>query len=543
VRALGTSAAGLLLAVLLQAWLAPASPAVLLASSSSELAESVSRTCQQRVSIDLSRDSVVGGETLRARITLACPAAVDRRVRLSGFRAVVLPRAVTVEAGKRTARVRVSSSPGSTVRQGRVTAQVGKHRDRARLVVRPTPPPQPPGTDGTPTPTGPACDPEVADLSLPVHVHAGDPATGTVTLTCAPAAPTPVWLAASGGNEVRVPSQVTVPAGQKSTSFRIDLDAAYGPRQVVTVQATVESGVLHHGTFVMDPGLAYFEIEASDFDTLDLGLAISGPAPPGGLTVTLSSTSPELVGVPQSYFFPAGSRGGRLDGVTTTPPADDAEVTVSASLSHTTMHVTDVRIGQSSSVGGISMSFDGDPDELFGGGVGHENFWVSTERPAPRGGAEITFTVDSDVPALELEPVWFHEGTRWAILDLETLEVTRPTQVTITATSQGHTGTLTLTVRPRMIGLELPESAEAGTWWEGKVVMAGPSDLPLTVHLHTGWSVMEVTRSVTVPPGATEAVFVGRSGQVPTSTRIKVYAYVNDYHQLMDDVLITPSPA
>jgi hypothetical protein len=495
--------------------------------------------CQQRLAVRLTQAAVEGGTGVSARVRLRCRVARDTRIRLAGFPSVTLPRSVTVARGARSAPFWIDTEVGSISRTGRITVVLGDKRARAQLVVLPTRSEIP---DSSQSP-GDACTPQVEHLAVPLHLHAGDDESGVVTLTCRPSAPTLVVLMASGGHEVDVPLFLTVPAGQRTRSFPIDTEEAWGPRQIVTVQASTDSSDLHFSSFVMDPGLSRFEIERSNFDTLEIVLGLSGPAPPGGLTVTYSSTEPAVVTVPKTQHFPAGSYGGRLEGLSTTTPADDASVTVSASLSETTRDVTDVRIGESSSVGDLSMTFDGQADEFFGGGVGHKNVWLATERPAPRGGADITFTIESDRPAITtLSSAYLWEGDKTLFLDFHTLEVTQPTDVTITATSQGHTGTLTLTIRPRMLGLELPDTAEARTWWTGKVLMAGTSDLPTTVYLHTGWGVMDVTYSVTVPPGATEAVFTGRSGQISTPTKIKVYAYINDYHQAMGSVLITPAP-
>lgn len=112
--------------------------------------------------------------------------------------------------------------------------------DVPALVVTPAPTPTPTPTPvPSPAPVPPAPAPQIASLSLtPATIQSQGRSTATITLTsAAPSGGTSVSLASSNTDVAKVPSVISVAAGQTSNAFSIDVSTVANST-AVTITAT-----------------------------------------------------------------------------------------------------------------------------------------------------------------------------------------------------------------------------------------------------------------------------------------------------------------
>lgn len=178
----------------------------------------------------------------------------------------------------------------------------------------------------------------------PSAVVGGNASTGTVTLT-APAPAGGVLIALSSASSVvSVPVNITVPAGASSVTFAITTSALTATTS--TTLSASYGGVTKTTTFTVNkapsPTLATLSLSrgsvvggTSFTGTVTLG----GPAPGGGVLVTLASSNPGLASPPASVFVAAGSDSKTFT-VTTTKPSKSGTVSISATYAGVTKSAT-----------------------------------------------------------------------------------------------------------------------------------------------------------------------------------------------------------
>ena len=161
-----------------------------------------------------------------------------------------------------------------------------------------------PSSDGTP---------RLVSLTIDNPVAPGIPnrsiIRGSVSL-CGVAPPGGLEVMLTNKNEAAiVPASVTVPAGETTACFSISTKyVSARQRGIVTAQ---QGGVSKHAWIVVRPlGLREFSIHDYYVDphTRNAYLYLEGPAPPGGTTVTISSSQPALASPMKEVIkFPAGT--------------------------------------------------------------------------------------------------------------------------------------------------------------------------------------------------------------------------------------------
>jgi hypothetical protein len=182
-------------------------------------------------SVKLQRRCFTPGTWPTNRVTLDIPAPGDVSVALesSDPLSLALPLAtVTVPSGSTSALFAVNALAASD-----------------GVSVSGTAPSTPPQSDSaTVSLTDPAT--EVDGLTLvPDTVRPGGGSTGTVTLTCeAPPGGTEVTVSAEDGSGITVPDTVTVPAGELSVDFQINVDPATED-DTYEISATAGGGDVH----------------------------------------------------------------------------------------------------------------------------------------------------------------------------------------------------------------------------------------------------------------------------------------------------------
>lgn len=172
--------------------------------------------------------------------------------------------------------------------------------------------------------------PQLTGFKAPDLIYAGDKATGTVSLSCAAASTITVSLT-SDNAELTVPATVTVARGKSSVNVLVTAGADLGGQYVAHVTATyAEQSVA--GAITVDPGLKSVELPlASEPNTVDPDVLLTGPAPAGGLTVQVASDNPAVT-VPSTASFQEWSYGDGIPGVVVHPVTKDTTVHISVTL-------------------------------------------------------------------------------------------------------------------------------------------------------------------------------------------------------------------
>ena len=262
-------------------------------------------------SLTLARSTVAGGSSTTATIRLTCRAPKRVKVGLWASAGIRVPAYVYVAKGRSTRQVAVRTSPTTVRSSGRVKAVHQRAVRRATLVRAVTP--------CYPTPVPKA-------LALPASVHAGQSATGTVTLDCVAKSPLAVSLTSSS-SWVKVPTSVTIPTGRRTASFKaVTKGPAVGslPAFKVTVKATRNRKSATR-TMQVRPEIRSFR--AGDRFTVNepvlapdgpdgwvrgiLRITLDHPAPPGGLDVNGSRVPEGATRTDATIYhasYPSGSR-------------------------------------------------------------------------------------------------------------------------------------------------------------------------------------------------------------------------------------------
>lgn len=242
-------------------------------------------------SISVSPSTVPGCKTAIGKVTLKFPAVHDTVITLASTHpAATVPESVTVLAGKTTATFNVTTSVVTTVTKGYIKATLGAVTRSALLTVRPI---------------------GVASVSLtPNPVVSGNEVTGRVTLEC-PAAPDDIPVVLSSSNPaVANPtvSSLTIPFNTSTATFTVQTGAVTVSTSV-RISATA-NGITKSATLTVKP--VVLESLTLAPNPVTGGLRVTGiltlvsPAAPGGTRVTLTSSRPEVVSVPDAVTLPEG---------------------------------------------------------------------------------------------------------------------------------------------------------------------------------------------------------------------------------------------
>ena len=150
--------------------------------------------------------------------------------------------------------------------------------------------------------------PRVASIVAPTSSQPGQPTSGTVRLTApAPSGGTQVQLLASDPRVAGVPSSVLVPEGEVLASFDIDAPAIVG-RATIRAATTNNPALAASTVFGWSVASVTGPSVTPSGTTATWAVTLDNAAPADGAVVTLTSTNPALVTVPQSVTVPAGHK-------------------------------------------------------------------------------------------------------------------------------------------------------------------------------------------------------------------------------------------
>ncbi len=262
-------------------------------------------------SVALDPNTIGGGASTTGVVTLSGPAPEGGLLvnLASSQSAAQVQSSVKVPAGRTMATFAVATTPVTSETSVTITASLGSSSQTATLTLNP-----------------------LGLSSLTIHpntVNDGRPSTGVVELNGPAGAGGVVVALASDNAAATIPASVTISAGHSSATFVI-ATAAVSAQTTVTLTATLGS-VSKTATLTINPvsleGLRLSPDRVTGGSTSTGIVRISGPAPAGGVVITLASNSASAT-VPATVTVPAGQ-----NAVTFT-------VTTSAVTSRTIVQIT-----------------------------------------------------------------------------------------------------------------------------------------------------------------------------------------------------------
>lgn len=356
----------------------------------------------------------------------------------------------------------------------------------------------------------------IASVTLiPNPVVGGLSVTGRVTLTNpAPSGGATVTLASSNIAVAPVPASVFFTAGQTNAYFTFTTGRVTSDTKV-TVTATYQgSSVDGQLTVVQNPPgvipttLSLNPASVNGGDSSQATVTLSGPAPQGGLIVTLSSSDPAAQ-VPASVTVPAG---------TTTAIFT---VTTSAVLQQVVATITATANGKSAT-GTLTVLAPTltrlvlTPPTLPGGQTATGTLTLTFAAPA----AGAVVSLSSDNPAAVVPAtVTIPGGATTTTFSITTKAVPKSVIATIKATLGGLDQFAKLEIRSARISAVsvAPASLTGGAPAVGTVTLDSPAAVPagLVVSLSGSDPAGTVPATVTIPLGAATATFPVTTVVVP----------------------------
>jgi hypothetical protein len=468
--------------------------------------------------VSVSPSSVVGGNSSIGTVTLSAPQSGATVVALSTpapTTVAQMPSSVTVPAGATSATFTITTfAVTSQFNMNIFAGLAGSPGQQALLLI---------------TPGGPT---GISRLNInPVDLVGGASSTGTVTLSSpAPSGGAVVTLSKALSNggpgtvPATVPASVTVPAGQTSASFPI------GTSSVTATTNVRISAAFNGSTFAADMTLfpllsqVLFNGNAPGGTPAPGTVNLGGPAPSGGLVVSLSSANTSLVTVPASVTVPAGQTSVAFT-ANTQPVTQTTGVVVSASSGSTTVTTT-LFLVVSKAVSSVTLN----PSTVTGGVSSTAT--VTLQSAAPNGNAVVSLASSNTILATVPFSVVVPAGQTSTTFTVNTAQVTAVSTVDISASYQNVTKSATLTLNPSgatgptLSAVSLnPASVVGGNSSTGTVTLSAAAPTGgASVSLSDNSSAATVPASVTIPAGSTSATFAVTSTSVTTSTTATISA-------------------
>ena len=279
-------------------------------------------------SLGVNPSTVAGGQSATGTVTLSGPApAGGVVVTLASTKpaSARVPATVTIGAGLVSASFAVTTSVVAASTAVDLRASYNGSTEVATLTVMPPPP-------------------TVTSLRLsPSTVAGGSTSTGTVTLSrAAPPGGVVVAIGSSKPTVAGAPATVAVAAGQLSASFAISTTAVPAGTSAV-ISASYNGATPKTATLTVTlPATSSLTLSPSTVvggASVSGTVTLSGPAPPAGIIVMLTSSRPSQAAVPRSVTVAAGQRSATFS-VTTAPVTADTTAWISGTYRGATKGAT-----------------------------------------------------------------------------------------------------------------------------------------------------------------------------------------------------------
>lgn len=458
-------------------------------------------------SVTVAPTSVVGGNSAQGAVNLSGVAGTGGiTVTLSSSAGAMVPPSVVVAGGASNATFNVGTIGQASTITATISASLSGATQTATLTI----------TAAT----------LVGFTVAPNPVTGGDAAVGTVGLNgFAPSGGVIVTLSSISKN-VTLPASVTVPSGAMSANFSMKT-AIVSTTQTATITAQSGSAFQSVTLSITPATLQSVSLEptavvgGSD-NTVTGTVALTGPVPSPGKTVTLKSSNTSVATVPASVKVASGAATASFT-VTHKPVQATETVTItatyngvqqSATLTLNPFEIVSVSVSPSS-VGGGTKSF---------------GMIVLNAEPGKGSGPiaiKLTSTSKSIVPpATANVPIGLLNG----LFDVTTLPVATTTTGTITATYKSSSQKTTLTVQPAsLISVTVSPTSVKGsatTAVSGKVSLSGlaPTGGLVVTLASSNSAAAKVPATVKVAAGQATATFKVTHAKVTQSTAVTISA-------------------
>ena len=382
-------------------------------------------------------------------------------------------------------------------------------------------------------------NPGIAAISISnTRFVGGTGLIGTLTLEGpAPVGGSTVTLLSSRPEILTVPPSVLVPEGATSVEFDIDAIALTSDTSVAITAQLYETTASCLVT-VMAPAPVAISFGSSQVvggTQVQTTVIISGPAPVGGCTVSLGSSSLAAI-PPSSVFIPEGQVMATV-AISTSNISNDTSVVITATLfgvrAKSTLSilgpkVTSVTVANASIASATTTTGT-----------------VTLSTNAPVGGKVVTLSSSNTGVATVPVSVTVPAGSNTATFTITAGTVVANTAVTITASTNGSSGTATVTVTPPAAALSTlttnVSAATGGVAVTGTVTLtrAAPTGGAVVTLASSSTTIGTVPASVTVPAGATTATFTITTRAVTAASTLTI---TGTYLGVAKTVSITVNP-
>ena len=264
----------------------------------------------------------------------------------------------------------------------------------------------------------------IASLTLnPATVDGGSSSQAVVTLSAAPSGNAVVTLTADSAL-VTLPPSVIVPAGQKSATFTVATQAVE-EQTVVTIAASYNGATRAETLTLTRPrfdALAVSPSSVTGGNAAELTVTLSTPAPQGGVSVPLASSSASA-SVPPQLVIAGGTTRARTS-ISTSAVSERTVATFSAVIEGTARQASLVLLPVAISI--VSFS----PNTLHGGAT--TTGTISLTGPAPQGGITVLLATEADALSLP-SGVTIAAGAQSATFTVGVAPVERETRARVNA--------------------------------------------------------------------------------------------------------------
>ncbi|HSY50113.1 MAG TPA: RHS repeat-associated core domain-containing protein [Thermoanaerobaculia bacterium] len=435
--------------------------------------------------------SALGGTTLSATVTLDGPASAGGQsiAISSSSTAATVPATVIVPEGAVGATFDITTSAVSSSTTVVITASDGSRVRTAPCTLQPL---------------------SVSGLTItPAEVTGGQTATATITLNGAAADTGLTVSILIAGSNTSAPPTVTIAAGSTSGTFTVTTTPVPAT-STTTISATANGGTASTSLQIDPPVPAVLTIQPPSVTggTNATGtVTLNGPAPSGGTLVALTSDN-SAVSVPANVTVVAGSTSATFMLSTSSAVSSATTATVRASVGTTSVTATLAVEPPPVALASLVLS----PATVEGGLP--VNATVTLTNPAGTGGALVAVTSDDLSIASVPDSVLVAQGATAATFTIDTTTILTQTVVGITASFNGVSQTIPLTVQPpanlALLSLTItPVNVAGGSGATGTVTLTGSApnggaDVSL---MSDNTSVVNVPSHVTVRKGDTTATF------------------------------------
>ncbi len=452
--------------------------------------------------------SPVGGNTNAITIYLTANAPTGGHVvemTSSNPSLITVPATVTVPAGSKMLQVQYTSAVSMTSPVVTVTVNDDNFTKTLTITIQ---------------------KPKIYSVSLNSAITTGGSATtGTIVLT-GPAPAGGIWVELTGNSPAIVPTQIFVPGGEKQVSMAFNT-LPVAAKTIVSITASWDGTSFSKNLTIEPPVLKDLvprPITLSPGGTSPVTVRLTGPAPLGGYTVTLTSTSPTVATVPATIVVPAGASqatfnvtvsGSATNGQTTKIRATAASKITEANASVTTLVMADFILSSYEVIGGSNLTGT-----------------ITLSGPAPVGGLSVTVYSNNPkvVPATAVAVSSGQSSVTFPITTDFVSSITNTLVYADFATSALSRDLVLDPLRPTALTLDVNE-IEGGDTATGTLTFNGPAPsaggLEVAVNLSTSNGSVTVPATVTVVPGQSTATFSITGVPVAEQTSVTVTASFN----------------